>query len=197
VTGAGRIILIGGPRGAGKTVAAVRLARALGMAAIRLDRYYVHYLSITKHDEKALSAARLIAHQLMVDLSAGSARAVVEGGWLMPRHADALRRDFGVAPVFLGYPDAWPRARLQKLRDGGELSPTGRVHNIAWRDEAEALEIIGRQIGQSRWQRDICAELGIPYIDTSDFAKGDAALGALFDVALPPLDQPRTSEASG
>ncbi|AHM05553.1 hypothetical protein roselon_03295 [Roseibacterium elongatum DSM 19469] len=180
VTGAPRLILLSGARGAGKTVAAARLGAALSMGVIRLDRYFVRYKTVTRCEDTSREAARLIARQLITDLIDARSRAVLEGGWILPKLAAELRDTHGLEPVFLGFPGAWPKKRLKAIRDGAHLSPTGRSHNLAWLDEDEALEIVGRQIGLSRWQQTMCRDLDIPYFDMTDFSAGSAAMAAHF-----------------
>ncbi|NKX46430.1 AAA family ATPase [Roseicyclus persicicus] len=181
-----RLIYVGGARGAGKSVAAARLGARLGRAVVRIDRYYVACLRAARDPAVALAAAEEIARRLVDDLVAARASAVIEGAWLRPDEAQALRAAHGVAPVFLGYPDACAATRLAAFRAGVDVALHGRLHDLADRPDAEALALIEAEMAQGRWQRDACAQLGLPFVDTTDFAAAEAVLDALFPAGADP-----------
>ncbi len=86
-------------------------------------------------------------------------------GELLPKHVDAFRRAHPtqVKACFLGYTEIAP---AQKLRDIRRYAGYPNDWPADYSD-AELLRVIEGMIAFSRYLRDECAVVGLPYFDTS------------------------------
>jgi adenylate kinase family enzyme len=165
------VIFIGGASAAGKTTFAQQLGRLLQLPVLSLDRFYGAIGPAFVDGEEHRAATRRICRALVRELLLSGARCIVEGGWLRPPGAAALRSDYGLEVLYCGFPETTAAERLRAIR-----SAEGEPHWLAAQSDAQALAWLEGQIEGSRRQRDQCAVLGLSYLDCSRFEEGAAAL---------------------
>jgi predicted kinase len=165
------VIFIGGASAAGKTTLARQLGSLLQLPVLGLDRLFGALGPAFAEVEEQRAATRRIARALVQELLLSGARCIVEGGWLRPPDAAALRSDNGLEVLYCGFPETTAAERLRAIR-----TAEGEPHWLALQSDAEALAWLEGQIEGSRRQRDQCAVLGLSYFDCSRFEKSAAAL---------------------
>ena len=164
------LIFLGGVSRAGKSAAARWVARRAGLPVEGLDR---HVAGLARGEAFIPEGRERVLAAVEAQLAAGHHR-LVEGSWLLPEPAAALRDRFGAAfgPLFCGYPQADAAARDAMLM---ATAPEGG-NWYSRQDRAARLAILDRQIALSRSHQARCAALDLPYVDVSDPATGLQAL---------------------
>jgi hypothetical protein len=160
------LIFLGGVSRAGKSTAARWVARRAGLPVEGLDR---HVVGLARGDGFIPQGRARVLPAIEAQLIAGH-HGVVEGSWLLPEPAAALRDRFGDAfvPLFCGYPQADAAARdvmlMATAPEGGDW--------YSRQDRAARLAVLDQQIALSRRHQAACAALGLPFVDVSDPATG-------------------------
>jgi predicted kinase len=164
------VIFIGGASASGKTAAARRLAGKLQLPVLGLDTMADLLRPVLPERSRRVAATHRLAHTLVAELVQGGANAIVEGGWLRPLDAAALR-EAGLVAAYCGYVETTGAERLQLLR-----ASSAAPHWLTTVKQDWALRWIEQQIADSRWYREECARLGLAYADCSRIEEGIAGL---------------------
>ncbi|NLS76539.1 MAG: hypothetical protein GXY76_04675 [Chloroflexi bacterium] len=173
------LYLIGGAARAGKTILAHRLFREHQVPYLCVD-YFVSALeqgapelgivgeSPTRPKAEALWP-RLVG--LLRNVVEVEPAYTVEGDALWPQGVAAFMAEYPglVRACFIGYTETTPPRKLAEIR-----RHAGNVNDwIQHHDDGYVLNLCAEMIDWSRFLRDECARLGLPYVDASvAFAHG-------------------------
>ncbi|HHX42922.1 MAG TPA: hypothetical protein GX714_02885 [Chloroflexi bacterium] len=168
------LFLIGGAARSGKTLIARRLLSKHRVPCFCVD-YLVNALeegapelgisAEARPEERARAVWPRIEPMLRSIVEMEPAY-VVEGNALWPRGVRTLVDAYGdaVRACFLGYAITTPEIKLRDIRQYG-----GGVHDwIHDHDDADILDLMAEMIAYSRYLRDACRALDLPYFDVSD-----------------------------
>lgn len=168
------LFLIGGAARSGKTLIARRLLSKHRVPCFCAD-YFVSALEQgapelgisweTPNEERARVVWPRIEPMLRTIVEMEPAY-TVEGGSLWPQGVRALMDEYGdaVRACFLGFATSTPDIKLRDIRQyGGGVDDWLRDHSDAY-----VLELMAEMIAFSRYLRDACRALELPYFDVSD-----------------------------
>ena len=173
------IYYIGGASGAGKTTSGKQLAESSGIVLVEIDDLQRLIMPAVPLLEQRVVATRKIARCVVQELLKAQASCLVDGAWVEPSESARLRSRYGGAfhPVYCGYEGEALELRLASMRTRG-------VHWLTRESSLSAMTFLQKQVANSKAVKKRCAELGISYIDFTDFDRGFAALKTDFLVWL-------------
>ncbi len=166
------LIIIGGPGRTGKGILARRLLVKLQQPYLSLDVVKMGLVNgIPEYgldpDETTSDVAEKLwplVRAMAVNMLETDVHYIVEGE-ILPHHALELAEAFPgqVRACFLGYADVEPEQKLREIR---EFAGNPNDWTVDSSDE-DVLEIVREFIEFSRALQDSCAQLNLPYFDTS------------------------------
>lgn len=178
----GKVYLIGGVSGSGKSYAAKFLADLpeKPLSIIALDNFYnsirYAYDSIgEKAWEKGSRSAKDCVFQIARDALSADVTCMIEGTWIEPEKAAKLKNEFGEKfhSVFCGYPDDTAEKRLAEFKNRKSKHWT-----ITNRTSEEALKHFESQIKRSKEIQAECEQYDLPFANFSSFHQG---FGVVYD----------------
>lgn len=166
----GRIFFICGVSAAGKSTIARALAEKYSVPLVELDHYHSFLMEQGLEKTPPFGATRNLVDRVIRMLLSTHAGCIAEGVWSTPIQAHQLRMDYGdrLQPLFCGYPNADPELRRQVVIEGGR-------HWLKYWLNTRPGDIAKWLVDQKASGRAMeieCRELGVPFVDMSDFTEG-------------------------
>lgn len=180
----GWVSYIGGVPGAGKSAIAARVGEHHRVGVTEMD-VFLRIMKTQGASQNAISDAMpQLARTLVTDaLITGQTRIFV--GWVAPVVAVELKQHGEFHPIYCGYPNASPKAKLMELY--ASATNGDDAHWItAQLTYSDALRKLAELIEQSRHVRDKCGDLGLPFFDLSDLAAGQSRVFEYFRDLIEP-----------
>ena len=168
------LFLIGGAARSGKTLIARRLLSKHRVPCFCID-YFVSALeqgapelgiSLEAPNEERARIVWPRIEPMLRNIVEMEPAYTVEGGSLWPQGVRALMDEYGdaVRACFLGFAASTPEIKLRDIRQyGGGVDDWLRDHSDAY-----VLKLMAEMIAFSRYLRNACRALDLPYFDVSD-----------------------------